>query len=341
MIFSAIARRRSWLVLALTVAFSLVAFGANSATSLLGGGSSFSESLYDAYAPALVEDTGTDIRYLTVGDGPAFRQLGAKTFSFTSTEAPPGPIVFDVLETDQDGLLMVPTGIGGLAIIYNVRGAATNIRISQDVLADIFTGKINNWQQVNPRMPELDIRVVVRDDFAGANYVISQFLNNITNGAVEVRPGPRWWRDIGFKPYAARNLDTGVAGTVATTEGSIGYVELGYALEKDLETARIENAKGQFLSPTLKTIEEAAALAEYDENFLATGLVNPEGGYPIVGLNWMVMYKSQTDASIASGLKEAATWILTEGQKINESQGFAPIAADVAERALQAVNQNL
>ncbi|MGA1603155.1 MAG: substrate-binding domain-containing protein [Prochlorothrix sp.] len=341
MIFSTIARWRSWFVLAFTVAFSLIALGANGATSLLGGGSSFSESLYDAYAPSLAADTGTDIRYLTVGSGPAFRQLGAKTFSFTSTEAPPGPIVFDVLETDQDGLQMVPTGIGGLAIIYNVRGAATDIPISQDVLADIFTGKVNNWQQVSPRLPESDIRVVVRDDFAGANYVISQFLNEVTDGEVEVRPGPRWWRDIGFNPYAARNLDTGVAAAVATTEGSIGYVQLGYALEKNLETARIENRQGNFVRPTLETIEMAAAQAQYDEDFLTSGLVNPEAGYPIVGLNWMVMYKDQADPSIASGLKQVASWILTEGQDVNASKGFAPIAPEVAQRALQAVNQNL
>ena len=341
MFFSAIARRRSWLVLAFTVAFSLVALGANSATSLLGGGSSFSESLYDTYAPALLDDTGNDIRYLTVGSGPAFRQLGAKTFSFTSTEAPPGPIVLEVLETDQEGLQMVPTGFSCLAIIYNVRGAATDIPISQAVLGDIFTGKINNWQQVNPRLPESDIRVILQDGFAGANYIMSQFLNYVTDGAVEVRPGPRWWRDIGFEPYAARNLDMGVAGAVATTEGSIGYVQLGYALEKNLETARIENAQGRFVRPTLASIERAAAQAEYDDNFLTTGLVNPAEGYPIVGLNWMVMYKDQADPTIADGLKEVAAWILTEGQALNKAAGFAPIAPEVAQRALQAVNQSL
>ena len=341
MIFPAIARRRNWLALALSVALSLIAFRADSDTSLLGGGSSFSEPLYNAYAPVLAQDTGTDIRYLTVGSGPAFQQLGAKTFSFASTEAPPGPIVFDVLGTTQEGLQMVPTGIGGLAIIYNLRGAATDIPISQKTLADIFTGKLNNWQQVNPRLPEQDIRIIVRGDFAGANYILSEFLNNVTGGEVEVRPGPKWWQDIGLKPFAARNLDTGIAASVATTDGAIGYVQVGYALERNLETARIENALGNFVRPGLPAIERAASLAEYDDNFMPTGLVNPQGGYPIVGLNWMVMYKDQDSDSTATSLKAVADWILTTGQTLNPDQWFAAIDPDVAAMARAAVDRNL
>jgi phosphate transport system substrate-binding protein len=341
MIFRAIARRRNWLILALTVAFSLITLRADSSTSLLGGGSSFAESLYSTYAPAFAEDTTDEFRYLAVGDAPAYRQMQARVFSFTSTDARPGPGILEILQTDQAGLQMVPTGIGGLAVICNLRGAANEIAISRDVLAGIFTGNINNWQQVNPRLPDLDIRLILRDDFSGANYVLSQYLNAITEGEVEVRPGPRWWQDLNVQPYLSRSLDAGATAAVASTEGAIGYVEVGYALAKNLETAKIENSQGQFISPSLDSIAQSAALAKYDENFFAEGLVDPAEGYPLVALNWLAMYKDQPDEATAAGLKSMVTWVLTEGQKLNESVGFIPVPADVAQQAIAAVNRNL
>jgi phosphate transport system substrate-binding protein len=351
MIFSAIARRRTWIALALSVAFVLVAFRADSATSLLGAGSSFVESLYDGYIPQLQQDTGIRVRYLTIDSGPGFRKLGDKVTNFASSDFyPEGNEGQRLLRLDQvPGLALqrIPVATGGIAIIYNIGASGdqgsstTDLRISRDMLARIFTGEVTNWQQVNASLPNLDLRVVVRCDVSGSNYILSQYLSNVPNSGVEKFPGPKWWQNVGLKPFAARELDSGVTAAVALTEGSIGYVQLGYALDKNLPTARIENASGQFVAPTLSTIEAATANLEYDEDFNATGLENPAVGYPIVGMNSVFVYKRQDKAETTEALQKAVEWMLTKGQSLNADLGYGSIPDDVAERAIEAINRNL
>ena len=347
MFFSTIARRRNWFALAIAVAFSLIAFQADSATSLLGAGSSFAEPLYRDYFSQLDSERDINVRYLTIGSGQGFRQLGDKVTDFASSDFyPQGEEGRRLLRLDQVSdleLQMAPVAMGGIAIVYNLSATGDNglapsdVRISRETLAGIFTGQITNWQQVSADLPNLSIKPVVWCDVSGANYILSRYLEAVTDGAIEKRPGPIWWQEAGLNPYAARTLDDGVAAVVASTEGAIGYVQVNYALANNLPMARIENAQGRYISPSLDTIQSAIDTIEYN-NFQPVGISDPQEGYPIVGLNALYYYNRQDDAETLEALQSMISWILADGQDMNRSKGYLPVANEVKERALTMLN---
>ncbi|MGA1410596.1 MAG: PstS family phosphate ABC transporter substrate-binding protein [Prochlorotrichaceae cyanobacterium] len=350
MIFSAIFRRRNWLALFLTVAFSLIALQADGATRLLGAGSSFAEPLYDQYFANLKDKAGLNVRYLTIGSGQGFRQLGDKVTSFASSDFyPQGEEGQRLLRLDQVPgleLQIAPVALGGVAIIYNINSTGdnglspTDVKISREALAGIFSGEITNWQQVSPQLPSLTIKPIVHCDVSGANYILSRYLEAVTDGQIEKRPGPLWWQEAGLDPYAARTLDDGVAAAVASTEGAIGYVQVNYALEKNLETARIENSLGRFVKPELVYVQRAADTIEYD-NFRPVGIEDPAIGYPLVGINAIYYYNRQDTTETAEGLNTMLAWMLTDGQELNESYNYLAVNPEIAQLALSNLQQNL
>lgn len=350
MIFSAILRRRNWLALFFTVAFSLIALQADSATRLFGAGSSFALPLYTEYFANLQEKADLNVRYLSIGSGQGFRQLGDKVTNFASSDFyPQGEEGQRLLRLDQVSdlsLQIAPVALGGVAIIYNINSIGENslspadVKISRQTLAGIFTGEITNWQQVSADLPNLEIKPIVHCDVSGANYILSRYLEAVTDGKIEKRPGPIWWQESGLDPYAARTLDDGVAAVVASTEGAIGYVQVNYALQNNLNTARIENSLGRFVKPDLIYVKRAVETIEYD-NFRPVGIEDPAIGYPIVGINAIYYYNRQDTAESVEGLTTMLEWILTDGQALNEQYNYLPVDPTIAQQALENLKQNL
>ena len=350
MFFSAILRRRNWLALLFTIAFSLVAFQADSATRLLGAGSSFAEPLYNQYFAEIENQADINIRYLNIGSGQGFRQLGDKVTHFAGSDFyPQGEEGQRLLRLDQvDGLNLeiAPVALGGVAIIYNIRSVGenglvpTDVKISRDTLAGIFSGEITDWQQVAPNLPSLSIKPIVHCDVSGANYILSRYLEAVTDGAIEKRPGPIWWQNAGLEPFAARTLDDSIAAAVASTEGAIGYVQVNFALEKNLDTARIENSLGRFVKPELIYIERAAETIEY-EGYRPVGIEDPDIGYPILGINALYYYNRQDSEETANALSTALEWMLTDGQALNEQNNYLKVDPDIAQRSLENLKNNL
>lgn len=350
MIFSAILRRRNWLALFFTVAFSLIALQADSATRLFGAGSSFALPLYTEYFANLQEKADLNVRYLSIGSGQGFRQLGDKVTDFASSDFyPQGEEGQRLLRLDQVSdlsLQIAPVALGGVAIIYNINSigenslSPTDVKISRQTLAGIFTGEITNWQQVSADLPNLEIKPIVHCDVSGANYILSRYLEAVTDGKIEKRPGPIWWQEAGLDPYAARTLDDGVAAAVASTEGAIGYVQVNYALQNNLNTARIENSLGRFVKPDLIYVKRAVETIEYD-NFRPVGIEDPAIGYPIVGINAIYYYNRQDTAESVEGLTTMLEWILTDGQALNEQYNYLPVDPTIAQQALENLKQNL
>ena len=343
MIFSAILRRRNWLALFLTVAFSLIAFQADSATRLFGAGMSFAEPLYTEYFNNLKEKAGLNVRYLSIGSGQGFRQLGDKVTNFASSDFyPQGEEGQRLLRLDQVSdlsLQIAPVALGGVAIIYNLSATGENglvpadVKISRETLAGIFSGQVTDWQQVSADLPSLPIKPIVHCDVSGANYILSRYLEAVTSGEIQKRPGPIWWQEAGLNPYSARTLDDGIAAAVASTEGAIGYVQVNYALANNLNTARIENALGRFVKPDLIYVKRAAETIEYD-NFRPVGIEDPSIGYPIVGVNAIYYYNRQDTADTVEGLTTMLDWILTDGQALNEDYNYLAVDPAIAQKAL-------
>ena len=301
------------------------------AQSLRGAGASFPEPLYKRYQTEYERETGKKFKYTDVGSGGGIRLFINKSVDFGSSTFIPTPIEQNQME---DGLLMVPTGGGALAIVYNLKDVTTNVKLSRDKLAKIFTGQISNWQQVNPRFPNKEIQVVVRSNSSGTSFILSKYLQKITNGKIAASRKPNW----GFEVFSSHPQDSGVAGEVRRIDGAIGYVQLNVAQTNNLPIARIENQSGRYVRPTLEETKKALANIKFQEDFTTENINDPEDGYPLVSLTWLLFRQRYPNQDTVTASKELITWILTKGQSFNEELGYTKIPEDVTQKVIESVN---
>ncbi|KST67208.1 phosphate ABC transporter substrate-binding protein PstS [Mastigocoleus testarum] len=301
---------------------------------LRGAGASFPQPLYERYQVEYERDTGKRFKYTDIGSGAGIRLFANESVDFGSTTLIPTPIEQNQME---NGLLMVPTAGGALAIVYNLKDVTANVKLSRDTLAKIFTGKISNWQQVNSRFPNRDIQVIVRSNSSGTSFILSKYLEQITNGKIVASRKPNW----GFEVFSGHTQDSGVAGEVRRIDGAIGYVQAGVAQRNNLSVARIENQAGRYVKPTLEETKKALANVKFKEDFTAENINNPGDGYPLVSLTWLLFYKRYPNRDTVTESKELLTWILTKGQSFNEELEYTKIPEDVTQKVIESINNEL
>ncbi|MCW6053459.1 phosphate ABC transporter substrate-binding protein PstS [Lyngbya sp. CCAP 1446/10] len=249
-------------IVAATLTATTIAFTTNAAGAQLlkGAGDSFSEPLYQRYSAEYERETGVKFQYTTVGSGGGIRLFMNQTVDFGGTTLIPTPIEKNQM---KDGLLMVPTGGGSIAIVYNLEDVTADVKLSREQLAKIFTDKITNWNQVDSRFPNKKIQVVVQSDSSGTTLTLTRYLRKITGGKIEASRQPNW----GFRVFAALPQDSTVAAEVRRIDGAIGYVQTNFARQKNLPTARIENRAGRYVAPTLAETEKALANVKFKDDF--------------------------------------------------------------------------
>jgi phosphate transport system substrate-binding protein len=341
---SVIRRAVATSAIAATVALSpTLGATAQEVTELNGAGATFPAPLYQRYFQEFGQESGIQVNYQAVGSGAGIRQVIAGTVDFGGTDA---------FMTDEQreqvgdrGVILVPTAGGAVAVVYNVPGVS-GLRLSGEVLSDIFAGQITRWndQRIaadNPdaTLPDLPIRSVVRADSSGTTSIFTNHLSAVSpyfRGRVGASTAPRWTTN----PIRA-NGNPGVAAQVGRTRGGIGYVEYSFAKQNNLQTALIENRNtGEFVAPSLETAQAALEGVEFAEDFQAAN-ADPAAGYPIVGVTWMMVYESYPDAGTEAAVERMVNWVLTEGQAINPTLDYVSIPEDVADRARQAVDSAL
>ncbi len=305
-----------------------------SAQLLRGAGASFPRTLYERYQIEYERETGKKFKYNAIGSGGGIRLFANQSIDFGATTLIPTPIEQNQM---KDGLLMVPTGGSAVAIVYNLKDVNTNVQLSRDQLVKIFTGKIANWQQVNPRFPNKDIEVVVRSGSSGTSFILTKYLRAITNGKIAANRKPKW----GFEVFAAHSQDGAIAGEVRRIDGAIGYVQTGVARKNKLSIARIENKAGRYVRPTLKATRKALANVKFKEDFTTENINDPEDGYPLVSLTWLLFSKRYLQQEMVDANKELLTWILTKGQKFNEELEYTKIPEDIAKKVIETANNEL
>lgn len=305
---SATALRRAVTVTTLAVAVSLSAIASATAQSLVGAGATFPQPLYERYFEEYKKETGIEVKYIGIGSGGGIRRFINETVDFGASNTPPTP---EEIAQMQRGLVLLPTAGNAIAVIYNLREAPPNIRISRDALVKIFTGQIGNWKQVDPRLPNRKIQVVVHGEGSGTSFIFTRHLSAISNGRIEASPSPDW----GFEVFATRQGNSGVASAVALNDGAIGYVVANYALANNLFTARIENKAGEYVRPTLDDTQTALLNTEWNDDFTIRKADDPEEGYPIIGATWLLFYKQYPTAEMAQKIRDLAIWILENGRE--------------------------
>lgn len=315
------------------IAFTFVPNAVN-AQSIKGAGASFPETLYERYREEYQKETGIDFKYSSIGSGGGIRFFINQKVNVGSSTLIPTPIEKSQME---DGLVTIPTAGGAIAIVYNLQNVSTDIKLSRKQLAKIFTGEIGNWSQVSSRLPNKKIQVVTRSDNSGTTFLLTRYLNQVSEGKIAASRKPDW----GFELYAQRSQDSGVAGEVRRVDGAIGYVQASFAVENDLPMARLENLSGKYVRPSVEETDKALANIEFNEDFTLKSSKEPQDGYPLVGLTWLLLYQKYSSETSLKSTQEFITWVLTTGQEFNEDLEYTTIPEEIAQKAIGIVNNKL
>ena len=322
--------------------------GAASARSgsvdLTGAGATFPYPLYSKWFTDYAAQKGVKINYQSIGSGGGIRQLSEGTVDFGASDS---PMSDEDIAKAKGPILHFPTVLGAVAVTYNLPALTAPLKLSGDVLADIFTGKITKWN--DPRIATLnagvslpgdDILVVHRSDGSGTTFVFTDYLATVSPSWAA---GPGRGKEVPWPVGLGGKGNEGVAGQVKQTPGAIGYVELAYAKQNNLSTAAIRNASGSFVAPTPAGMTAAAAgVSENlpaDTDYRLT-IVNAAGAdaYPISSFTWILVYSNQPDAAKGTKVKDFLRWALTEGEKQAASLDYAPLPESMAARLVARID---
>ncbi len=319
---------------AVTVVFSLGTVGQAIAGTLNGAGASFPAPLYQKYFAEYKKATKNTVNYNSVGSGAGIRQFIAGTVDFGASDA---PVTASERQQMKKGLIMVPTAGGAVAVVYNLPGK--KVQLSRIALGKIFTGELKTWNQIDSKLPNTPIRVVVRADGSGTTDIFTGHLSAISStfkSKIGTSKDPNW----GFQVVKGPKND-GVAAAVKQTPGSIGYVQDTYARQNEgpnLQTAKVQNKAGQYVEPSLAEANKALASAKFDANFVAD-VSDPPSGYPIVGMTWILVGQNYNNAAKVKDIKALVKWILTTGQNFNTQLEYTKVPPAVAQKVIAAVEK--
>jgi phosphate transport system substrate-binding protein len=274
-----------------------------------------------------------EINYQSIGSGGGIRQVTNQTVFFGATD---GPMTDEQQQAAAGKILHFPSVLGGDVPVYNIPGVDAELKFTGPVLADIFLGKITKWNdaavaKLNPgvKLPVTDITVCHRSDGSGTTYIWVDFLSKVSpewKKKVGVATSVNWPVGIGGKG------NEGVAGLVKQTPGSIGYVELIYALQNKIDYGSVQNMAGEFVRATTESVSAAAAAAatQMPPDFRVSITNAPgKGVYPISSFTWLLFYESPKDKQRARIMVDFMNWALAEGQRFAPELGYAPLPKEV------------
>lgn len=302
-----------------------------------GAGATFPYPIYskwfDEYSKV---DPSVRFNYQSIGSGGGQKQILERTVDFGASD---GPMSDQNLAKASGKILHVPTVAGADVVTYNLAGNPT-LKFDGSCLADIFLGKITKWndpriasQNPGVNLPGDDIVVVHRSDGSGTTYIFVDFLSSVSPAwasKVGRSTSVKWPTGLGAKG------NEGVTGQIKQMLGSIGYVELVYAMQNQLPYASVKNAAGHYIVPSIASVTAALETAKIPEDFRFS-MVNPPGeeAYPIAGATWLLIYEQQRDAEKGRKLVEFLRWAMKDGEKMAPSLNYAPLPPALVTRVLQ------
>ena len=307
-----------------------------------GAGATFPNPIYQKWFDEYRKlHPNVAINYQSIGSGGGIRQVTNQTVFFGATD---GPMTNEQLQAAPGKILHFPTVLGADVPVYNIPNVKTALKFSGPVLANIFLGKVTKWNdpaitQLNPgvALPGTDITVVHRSDGSGTTYIWVDYLSKVSpewKTKVGVNTSVNWPTGVGGKG------NEGVAGLVSQTPGSIGYVELVYALQNKISYGSVQNMAGEFVtaSETSVTAAAAAAAGQMPADFRVS-ITNADGAgvYPISSFTWLLLYEDPKDKAQARIMVDFMKWALADGQTFAAGLGYAPLPAEVVKLELEAL----
>jgi phosphate transport system substrate-binding protein len=295
---------------------------------------------FDLYHQA---HSSVQINYQSIGSGGGIRQLLDKTVDFGASD---GPMNDDQLKQASVPILHFPTVLGAAIPSYNVSGVQGDLNFTPEALSGIFLGKVTKWNDpaiagANPgmKLPGDDIVVVHRSDGSGTSYIWTDYLSKVS---------PEWQSKVGkgtsvnWPVGLGGKGNEGVSALIQQTPGSIGYVELIYAIQNKIPYGKVKNSAGAFVKADLASVSAAAAAAsKFMPDDFRVSITNPEGkaAYPIASFTWLLIPSKFADTAKRDVVKDFLKWALTDGQQYCEALAYAKLPKEVVAKEMKAIAQ--
>jgi len=289
------------------------------AVDITGAGATFPYPIYAKWAEGYKKASGNSVNYQSIGSGGGIKQIKSKTVDFGASDMP-----LPQEELDKHGLVQFPAVMGGVVPIVNIPGISSGeLKLTGDVLAGIYLGKITKWNApeiaaINPglKLPSQDIAVVRRSDGSGTTYMWTQYLSAV-NEEFKKRVGfataVKWPTGIGGKG------NEGVAANVQRIKGAIGYVEYAFAKRAKVAHTQLQNREGVFVQPTDATFKAAANGADWlNTPGMGVLLTNQLGkdSWPISGASFILMGQVQQNAAKGKEVLNFFDWSFQNGDEM-------------------------
>ncbi|MBI3545351.1 MAG: phosphate ABC transporter substrate-binding protein PstS [Gammaproteobacteria bacterium] len=320
------------LMLAGATALMFAAALTQAETTINGAGATFPYPIYAKWADAYKTKNGIGMNYQSIGSGGGIKQIKAKTVDFGASDKP-----LPVEELNEAGLMQFPMIMGGVVPVVNLDGVkAGQIKLTGGVLADIYLGKISQWNdpaiaKLNPgiALPKEKITVVSRSDGSGTTFIFTHYLSQVSPAFKEKignNTSVSWPAGVGGKG------NEGVASYVQRIKGAIGYVEYAYALQNKMTHTQLQNKSGKFVNPDNETFQAAAASADWAKtpgfNLMLTDQTGDKS-WPITGASFILLHKQQEKPETAQQVLKFFDWAYHHGNKMADELDYVPMPAPV------------
>ncbi len=302
------------------------------AIDITGAGATFPYPVYAKWADAYKKETSNGLNYQSIGSGAGIKQIQAKTVTFGATDAP-----LTVADLEKNGLVQWPMVMGAIVMVVNLEGVKPGeLVLDGKAVADIYLGKIKTWddaaiKKLNAKvnLPSTQIIVVRRSDGSGTTFNFTDYLAKVSPEWAQ-KPGSgaavEWPVGVGAKG------NEGVAGNVAQTKNSIGYVEYAYAKQNKLTFTGLVNKAGKAVQPSVETFQAAASNADWAKTpGYRVILTNQPGdaSWPITAATFILMHKVPVDKNAASEALKFFAWSFEKGDKMAEELDYIPMPGAV------------
>src|SRR5271169_3703536 len=313
-------------------------------TTLNGAGATFPNPIYSKwFSEYHNQHSDVQVNYQSIGSGGGIRQVQAGTVDFGATD---GPMSDEQIAQSKVKVLHIPTVLGAVVPAYNIPGVSGEVKLTAEALAGIFLGRISKWTDkaitaANPgiNFPDQNITVVHRSDGSGTSYIFTDYLSKVSpdwKSAVGKNTSVKWPVGIGGKG------NEGVAGSIRQLPGSIGYIELIYALQNKIPFGIVQNSSHNFIKASLESTTAAAVGVNMPADFRVS-ITNPPGKdeYPIASFTWLLIPIHPADAKKGQILKDFLFWMLDKGEAMTEALSYAPLPKDVVEKEKAAISSQV
>ena len=302
------------------------------AAEISGAGATFPYPIYAKWAEAYKAKTGTAMNYQSIGSGGGIKQITAKTVDFGASDMPLKPD-----ELDKNGLVQWPQVMGGVVLVINLQGVQPGqLKLDGKTVAAMYLGKITKWNDaaiasLNPgmKLPDKAVATVHRSDGSGTNFIFTHYLSSI-DPEFKSKVGEN--TSVEFPGGLGGKGNEGVAALAGRTDGAIGYVEYAYALQNKMNYTQLKNHDGEFVAPSSKTFQAAAANADWSKApgfyLLLTDQPGKES-WPITGGTFILMHKQQQNPEKGKAVLDFFNWAYHNGGQMAEQLDYVPMPAGV------------